>query len=1522
MTLNGVPLKKGLDYNIDYFTGTLTILNEQALAAGQALDIKYELHEFFNLDKKVILGSRAEYKFGQNDDSFIGLTALYFSKSSIDEKVRIGKEPIQNFIWDLNTRMSRELPWLTKGIDWLPVVKTDANSKVSFQGEIAQVIPNPNTANNDDLGDKGLAYLDDFEGSRREAKLNILRGGWRPASVPVDKSGTGNRDRAFTYWYNPYNRVLTKQIWPNKETSAQAQNDVTDILVLNVIPDSSFAVSLDDQQPEFAWGGIMRALSSGYYDQTEAKFLEMWVRQPGDAIGQLHIDLGAITEDLQEAGETWTVELDGREVRKGYQQMDMEDWTSAAFPSGDGFVTEEEDIGLDGLPYTTPNRPELGLHPGWDLWEFDPQVLPIEYTGVNGTEGNMLGEGGRYPDTEDLDGNQTLDLVNAYFSASVDLSSSDYIAGETEFLDGSKTGWKLIRVPLADFAPKGNESLAAWDQVKYARLWMDGLPAGETTLQIATVDIVGNEWQELGVFSTYTAEEVLVPDTLSGTLNVSVINTEDNPNRYDPDATVPGSYASPPAGVEGILDPITRLRSKEQSLVIRADNLAAGHSVAAEKRFLDQSGKDLIHYATMKLFVHGWDPGYSEYEMHFTEYEDGTDSDVEFFLRFGERDDIFYEVRQPVYAGWDPRNHVDVELGDLANFKLSLTDSVWITDVLEVTPEGDSTYVLDTLTWNELPTDKQYAVKVNPDGSKLAIRGNPSLSRVKILKAGFRNLSESAMTGEIWLDELRVTDVERETATAYRANMSLQLADLGSISMDVQRDDADFHNVQQQFGTGKNSVKTSISGNFNVNKFFPEHWGLSIPVSGSFRQSEDTPKYISGTDILVDNLDTSLRDTLNSIRANNESYNWNVSLSKRGQSDHWLPKYTIDAVQLKVDGSNSESSNSTTMKQTAEKVGGSFSYNAKLGKDFIVKPFGFLEFLPLVGENLADMDMAYLPTSIGFNANVAENKTYSLSRIANAKPSGKHTLGLTRKLNVDWTPLPGLTARYNANYTNNLDSLKNNKSQIVKNLDFGHLGNYTESYSFGWNPKFGDKFKPQLSYQSSFRADDKLDPSLPGLDLSVNARSSASFSMALTDLVGKVYTPSDKAKKDQAEAKPEPARGRGRGRTAAPPKEPETDQESEKDKEEEEQDDRSPLVKVADLTYAALDRIAPISFQVSRAQNTTNPRQVASVDSIFSDTLPGTIDTVIIRELSLQQVSTRYRLGLDQQPGFALHPSVTNPINRGEDWSLSLRSGIEFTKNLTSNMTFSLTQNQSERNLSQGIVESISSDFMPSGTFIGTPADETRSLGREGLPLPSFNVRYGGLDDLEWVKKMVNSASVDMDYSGRRSIRREGDRLTSEEYTMSINPRLSIQAKKQINGSLSLRLSRNVSNTFSTENSGSSNQTYSTDVNANVAYQHRGGLNIPLPFMEDKYLDNNIDFRMEFTFSSSKQFKGSFDELGVIFEEGRFDKTLALTPSIGYSFTDKVSGNIGYKFQIFEDKANGRRDVSDFSFGVNIQIKG
>lgn len=1505
VTLDGRRLQKGSDYLIDYFSGTLTILNEAALAPGAQLDVKFEQYEFFQLDKKIILGSRAEYKFGKDQQSFIGATAIYFSKSSIDEKVRIGKEPIQNFIWDVNTKMSYDLDWLTKAIDWLPLVETDKPSAFNIQGEVAQVRPNPNTANNTELGDRGVAYLDDFEGSRRVTNLGIQMSNWSLASPPIDMStGTitkNNHLRGFTYWYNPYHRVPTNQIWPNKETSAQAQNDVTDVLVMDFNPDSSFAIRDNSgTNPREAWGGFMRSLSSGYYDQSESKFLEMWVK--GES-GQIHIDLGLISEDLQSSdAEKWEVTIDGKIVKKGWGRLDTEDLPSATSTSGDGLVSEAEDIGIDGWLYT--HRDTLDWHPGWDLWSFNPNETEIDYTHTNGGEGNFNAEGGRYPDTEDLNNNSALDKKNGYFTIGVDLTTNDYIAGRTQYKNGGYTGWKLIRIPLTEFQKAGDITITQWEKIKFARVWMDDVES-ETVLQIATLDLVGNDWQETGetgIFSSYDRVEIPADSTLIH-FDVSVINTEDNPSRYSQESADP--YSAPPNGVRGIQDPITGLRSKEQSLVLVAENLLPGYAVSARKVFYDV--KDMKHYGTLKLFVHGWDPNRADYEApnNFSRYEiAGTDSsNLEFFLRLSKNtEDDYYEIRKPLHPGWDPRNELQIPMTKLLNFKVSLSDST----ILDTAVVEDS-IVYRTLTWNDFPKARKYATKRLPDGTTIAIHGDPTISQVKYLKAGFRNLDQSLpMTGEIWLDELRVTDVEQEIATAATVSATVQFADLGRVDIKLEKRDADFHDYQTQFGSGNNSISATIGGNVNLDKFLPDSWGLAIPVNGTYRYTEAQPKYLPGSDTRIQDLEPALRDTLDKVTELNENYSWNLSLRKSTKSEFWLPKYTIDNLTVSLANAQGSSQNSTIAKQTSRSTTGSIKYGLNLGKDFTIQPLHFMQGFPLIGEKVSAFTLGYLPSSLNFDMNGAEARSEVEKRNTNVNQPPSNTLSLKRTVAVDWPIMPTLSAHYQRKMDNNLDTLIDNKSEIIKTGNLGHLGTVQESYTFSWQPQFLKLLSPSLSYSSAYQANDPILKTAPGLNASVNTTASTSLSLKLKEMMELVYKPKTQKKTDDRSQQNTGPRGRTNtpNRKPPPPKQEEPKEES-KGKAKTE---GNGFEKLLSGIYTVVSAVDPISVAVNNQQADSRSRLV------YDDST----------EISMSDVDWRYKLGLVSSPGdFATHSSVATPGTENSSINLTLRSGVKFTKDISTQLTFNVSQRTNNSYGTQGITNTITNDYFPSGKLLGDPTRDLTSTGDQGFAIPSYSFRWYGLERLSWIKWFASSFNLESAYRGNQetSYQKSGEfngQTISANFTPLIGINMTI--KPSINFSLSWNNSRSIRNNTGGTTSIKNDQS----ITSSIGYSRRSGITIPLPMMDDIYLDNTIDFNLGFTYSNSRTFNGRPNDAGnrLDYNDVMFNKQLVINPNINYSFTDKITGRVGYNYTLTETQIMGTRSANKLEFGVRILIKG
>ena len=153
------------------------------------------------------------------------------------------------------------------------------------------------------------------------------------------------------------------------------------------------------------------------------------------------------------------------------------------------------------------------------------------------------------------------------------------------------------------------------------------------------MEIVGNEWQEMGIYAPDTSRYNQSRSALSNLsdedgpqFQVAVINTEDNADYI------------PPKGVKGEYDRINEIQSKEQSLVLKFSNLPPKHTGVAQKTLYtlnDNQKRSFMTYDFMKMYVNGNSPW-----INFAE------TDVEIFLKFGLGDD-YYEITQPIFSGWD-----------------------------------------------------------------------------------------------------------------------------------------------------------------------------------------------------------------------------------------------------------------------------------------------------------------------------------------------------------------------------------------------------------------------------------------------------------------------------------------------------------------------------------------------------------------------------------------------------------------------------------------------------------------------------------------------------------------------------------------------------------------------------------------------------------------------------------------------------------------------------------------------------
>jgi cell surface protein SprA len=591
--LNGQVLTRGVDYNINYEFGEISFLSEAAHDPNAEITVDYQSLDFMQAQKKSLYGIQGERNFGKKLN--LRFNTLYKSVKSNDDRPRVGNEPNQTLVWDVNFHSDLDPLFLSSLADALPLVSTNAPSKLILDGEVAQSLSNPNT--------RDKIYMDDFEGVATFTDIGVRRSIWTLSSPP---SGQDTAGRGKLIWYNPYNQIPVQDIWPNRE-AARSQERVN-VLTLRFTPDSATFPRSS------SWGGLMRAMLLGNNRQGTSKYLEVWVQvNQNQKNPVLHVDLGNISEDVNADDSLNSEDIPESGIYN--QRLDI-----------------GEDVGLDekANPDETGYDPVTNPDPNGDDWFYNSNA-PDNYDHINGTENNANDpDRGRFPDTEDLSRNSSLDRNNSYFSFSIDLDDSTYFVKGTEY-----NGWRLYRVSLQDSTLPGYDKSGSpdWNNIYFARLWLSGVDT-TTTVSIAEIKLVGNRWETLPFDSLSPGES----------FDVATKSTYENPD-YEP-----------PPGIAGEYDPNQNVRQAEQSLALVYQNIAPLDTVYAYRTLLRV--ENYTYYGKIKVFVHGPDnPG-----------------KVRFFYRVGSNPQSYYEYHTDIYPGWDERNWVNLDFAAASALKLKLQE--------------------------------------------------------------------------------------------------------------------------------------------------------------------------------------------------------------------------------------------------------------------------------------------------------------------------------------------------------------------------------------------------------------------------------------------------------------------------------------------------------------------------------------------------------------------------------------------------------------------------------------------------------------------------------------------------------------------------------------------------------------------------------------------------------------------------------------------------------------------------------
>jgi len=1438
--LNGQPLTRGTDYIIDYMTGNLTILRDGATSPNANIDITYSKNEFFQLEKKTLIGVNAQYKF--NEESFLGGTFLYMNQRTLDQKVRVGQGPMRNMIWDLNGRFAFKPYFLTKMIDALPLIQTKEESRLNFEGEIAQILPNPNTLNNEATGDfDGVAYIDDFEGASRTTPLGVIRRTWTQASCPEDSivldSDTRMAKKGHLNWYNPWEMVAITTIWPNREVNANVANSVN---VLDFKFDPSTALDKSDLKSN--WAGIMRPLSSGYANQSESKFIEIWLYSNRQA-GKVHIDLGHISEDA--------IPNYSSNFLNYRPKLDTEDEEVSGIRNG--LLDDGEDIGLDGMSGSADwydlngdkeQQPEYEPLSD-DNWEY--QEKSGDYARINGTENNANDTGGRYPDSEDINGNGSLDTRNEYFEYSFDLNSSIDSQTKQYVQGGEPTGWRLYRIPLADYERKiGDPSL---DLIEFVRIWIDGVEE-PIWVRFAEINIVGNQWLEKGVYEPATNDTLTHAFNYYGdrkdTVIVTVINTHDNPNEYDPSVT----------GVTGVRDRITLVTAKEQSLVLRINQtLPLGTEGVVQKTMPEKM--DLLQYKHMKMFVHGGN-GKTDASQTF------PDGEVEYFIRFGSDEHNYYEYRSPVYLGWDKRNHMDIDLPELTSLKEN-DDEVEIFKMM-VTENGSNI----ELEVREARTEDGHGV--------MRVVNSPALTNIRQITLGLKNISETAIGPapgedggdspiEVWFNELRLSEVNKEKGIAMRVRSELALADLLSVNAEYQYTEADFHRLDQRFGNQQNQTDLQYGGNLSINKFLPTEWGFSIPFSFNYSQSLGTPKYLASSDVLYDDVSEQRKEIEKSYT---EQHGWNVSFRKSAKSNNFIIKNTLDKIDLSYGMRESSGHNTSMTKNEATTHTAKVGYRLDFGRRNFLQPFSWLGKGPIV-RSLSEMKLYYTPEQISTSANGTLTRNLRLTRKKD-DPFGPgfgqadSTFKLSEQIQGSYRLFESLTFSLNNSWDHDF-FYKQAYDQDLKITDiaygqFGTLYRESQAFTAKYNPNIVKWLTSNLSYSSNYNWNYQLSTPITGRSATNNTTIGGTFTLDPNKMITSIFRMS--------------SAGSSPGRKL--PVKP-----KDKDPEKETKDGPPKKEKSGPNIF-----VGALDFLTKRVKNINVSYNQRDNRSYFG--------------LEDGDVAIPFRFSAMESPGLGIVEGTgkQNVANHNEDFSL--RTQLPLIKNMTLSLNYKVAKDEQSGSTNTG---------GSSGNMF------------KGNPLPDWSLSWSGLEKFPLFNKFTTRVQLDHVYSGdkRDKWTNTKDNITNETTNMSFRPLigLNMTLKKEI----TLRFDYNWTETINTNKkiATGGNKTLASDISVTAQYSQTSGFRVPLPIwpFKNKELKNKVNLAVKFSSSNSlNQISRTEGE----WVDQNFTKKWEFRPKMDYSFSDRVNGGMSFAYGVNETTLMGKTTLKEFTIDVNISIRG
>jgi cell surface protein SprA len=1099
VTAGGRVLVEGIDYSVNYQLGRVQILDPSLQASNTPINVSLENNSVFGQQTRRFFGVYVEHAI--SDKFLVGATFLKLNERPFTQKSSFGQESVNNNIFGLNTNYSSEVPFLTRLVNKLPNLDTDVPSNVSVRGEIAFL--QPQTPKNDSFQGEATIYVDDFEGSQSTIDMRSVFA-WSLSTTPTNDNesqynfnGAANDlsygfKRAKMSWYtidplfytqkpsgisnddlslNTTRRIFSEELYPLTDIVA-GQTQVINTLDLSYYPkergpyNNSLNVATN---PKDNYGGIMRSLNSTNFEQGNVEYIQFWVLDPyvgagnipNTNSGKIYFNLGEISEDvLKDGRKQFENGLGPGQILVNPQPI----WGNV--PASQSLIyaydtntanRTNQDIGLDGL--TNANEGTIYTNfasqpdPAADDYKYflnSTGDILERYRDFNGVDGNSavdINNNNRAsttePDVEDINRDNTMNTINAYYEYSVDIKPNMQV-GENNITDirntvvpldnGTTTDarWLQIKIPVYD--PDNTiGNISDFRSIRFMRMFMTGF-SDQVTLRFGALDLVRGDWRRYT--NTLDPNDTNILD--DGTnLDVLAVNLQENNDRC------PVNYIVPP-GVqqEQLYNNNTVINQNEQSLSLRisGDGLEPEDSRAVFKNV----SVDMRQFKKLKMFLHAEALAGKENTLE--------DDQMTGFIRIGnDFTQNFYQIEIPLKVTptidnpqpnpdlpativtscdikaedvWPAENEIDLSLSLLTAMKIGAPK--------DLLPNGAIYY----------PDDHLDDFK-NGDGDsklRLGIRGNPDFGLIRNLMLGVKSdESHQDIKGEVWFNELRVADMGNSRGMAAVLNVDTNLADFATISATGRTSTIGFGGIEE--GPNERSREDvqqyNIVTNLSLGKLLPPKWKINLPFNYAIGEEIITPEYdpfnrdIKLKQLLDNTTDAAERDNINTRAIDytkRKSINFIGVRKERGeaQKQHIYDPENLTFSQSfnQVDHHDFEIEELSDL-QSNTSVEYAYSFQPKP-----IEPFKKNKFMKKSNywKLLSDFNFNYLPSNITFNTNI--NRQYNKQQFRQVDVAGI-----------------GLEALYRRNFAFNYQYGFN--YNLTKNLKLNYIassGNIVKNY--------------------------------------------------------------------------------------------------------------------------------------------------------------------------------------------------------------------------------------------------------------------------------------------------------------------------------------------------------------------------------------------------------------------------------------------------------------------------------------------